>query len=317
MRSTSWRSCRPSRRSNRLGGARPRRDRRRFRRPDQPRPAPVRGEGDGRDVRARRRRRDGAGQRGDRGLRHFRRRGFRRQHAGRPALRSPRRRDATVEMRLLASDIDGGAFGAAAGMTRLAPIGRGTVSVILKGAGSAGDRCSGNANGRSRQASAQARCPASIWTACSLAPPRAACSRSTKCRQGRCRSTRWSSRPTSPAASRPSRKPRRIGPHRLLLSGIVSMPGAGWRSRAGQAGRGAAASGRRRQRFSSAARGAHPSCQPVPGGSGWMLANVRVALRPACRGTGSSADMPATLRIKLTRAGRPARRAGAAPRGAC
>lgn len=40
-----------------------------------------------------------------------------------------------VEMRLLASDVDGGAFGAAAGMTSLVPIGRGTVSLILKGRG--------------------------------------------------------------------------------------------------------------------------------------------------------------------------------------
>lgn len=38
----------------------------------------------------------------------------------------------TVEMRLLASDIDGGALATAAGMKRLLPIGRGTVSVILK-----------------------------------------------------------------------------------------------------------------------------------------------------------------------------------------
>ena len=52
-------------------------------------------------------------------------------------LRFDRKADGMqVEMRLLASDIDGGAFGAAAGMTRLAPIGRGTVSVILKGDGS-------------------------------------------------------------------------------------------------------------------------------------------------------------------------------------
>jgi AsmA protein len=42
-----------------------------------------------------------------------------------------------VEMRLLASEIDGGAFGAAAGLTRLLPIGSGNVSVILSGPGSA------------------------------------------------------------------------------------------------------------------------------------------------------------------------------------
>lgn len=40
-----------------------------------------------------------------------------------------------VELRLLASDIEGGAFGAATGMQRLVPIGQGTVSVILKGPG--------------------------------------------------------------------------------------------------------------------------------------------------------------------------------------
>jgi AsmA protein len=52
-----------------------------------------------------------------------------------------------VEMRLLASDVDGGAFGAVAGMTRLAPIGRGTVSVILKGDGSSWNSLLSNANG--------------------------------------------------------------------------------------------------------------------------------------------------------------------------
>ncbi|MDH6230310.1 AsmA protein [Mesorhizobium soli] len=40
-----------------------------------------------------------------------------------------------AEMRFLASDIEGGAFGAAAGMTRLVPIGRGNISLILKGPG--------------------------------------------------------------------------------------------------------------------------------------------------------------------------------------
>ncbi len=44
-----------------------------------------------------------------------------------------------VELRLLASDVDGGAFGAAAGMTRLVPVGRGTISVILKGQGTTWD----------------------------------------------------------------------------------------------------------------------------------------------------------------------------------
>ncbi|MGS1095031.1 AsmA family protein [Aquamicrobium terrae] len=40
-----------------------------------------------------------------------------------------------AEMRLLASDINGAAFGAAVGMTRLMPTGKGTISVILKGPG--------------------------------------------------------------------------------------------------------------------------------------------------------------------------------------
>ncbi|MER8482548.1 AsmA family protein [Mesorhizobium sp. M1322] len=52
-----------------------------------------------------------------------------------------------VEIRLLASDIDGGAFGTAAGMTRLVPIGTGTVSVILKGPGSTWDSIFENADG--------------------------------------------------------------------------------------------------------------------------------------------------------------------------
>lgn len=52
-----------------------------------------------------------------------------------------------VEMRLLASDVDGGAFAAAAGMTRLAPIGRGTVSIILKGDGSSWNALLAHANG--------------------------------------------------------------------------------------------------------------------------------------------------------------------------
>jgi AsmA protein len=52
-----------------------------------------------------------------------------------------------VEMRLLASDVDGGAFGAAAGLTNLAPAGRGTVSIILKGDGSSWDALLAHANG--------------------------------------------------------------------------------------------------------------------------------------------------------------------------
>ena len=63
-------------------------------------------------------------------------------------LRFDRKSDGTrVEMRLLASEIDGGAFGAAAGMTRLMPIGRGTVSVILNGQGGTWDSLLGHANG--------------------------------------------------------------------------------------------------------------------------------------------------------------------------
>ncbi|AMX96798.1 MULTISPECIES: AsmA family protein [Mesorhizobium] len=52
-----------------------------------------------------------------------------------------------VEIRLLASDIDGGAFGTAAGMTRLVPVGTGTVSVILKGPGRTWDSIFDNADG--------------------------------------------------------------------------------------------------------------------------------------------------------------------------
>jgi AsmA protein len=63
-------------------------------------------------------------------------------------LRFDRKGEGTqVEMRLLASDIDGAAFGAAAGMTRLAQAGRGTVSVILKGNGSDWDALLAQANG--------------------------------------------------------------------------------------------------------------------------------------------------------------------------
>ncbi|MEP9370781.1 AsmA family protein [Mesorhizobium sp. KR1-2] len=40
-----------------------------------------------------------------------------------------------AEMRFLASDVEGGAFGAAAGITRLVPIGRGNISIIIKGTG--------------------------------------------------------------------------------------------------------------------------------------------------------------------------------------
>ncbi len=70
--------------------------------------------------RAHRCRGDRTGERGAGGLRHLRRLGFRRHHTGRPALRPQGRiadRGTEVEMRLLASDVDGGAFAAAAGMT--------------------------------------------------------------------------------------------------------------------------------------------------------------------------------------------------------
>ncbi|QPC94754.1 AsmA family protein [Mesorhizobium sp. INR15] len=64
------------------------------------------------------------------------------------SLRFDRKPEGTqVEIRLLASDIDGGAFGTAAGMTRLVPIGTGTVSVILKGPGKAWDSVFENADG--------------------------------------------------------------------------------------------------------------------------------------------------------------------------
>lgn len=52
-----------------------------------------------------------------------------------------------AEMRLLASDIDGGAFGTAAGMSHIVPIGRGTVSVILQGPGLNWNTLLENANG--------------------------------------------------------------------------------------------------------------------------------------------------------------------------
>ncbi|MEO5759059.1 MAG: AsmA family protein [Mesorhizobium sp.] len=64
------------------------------------------------------------------------------------SLRFDRKPEGTqVEIRLLASDIDGGAFGTAAGMTRLVPVGTGTVSVILKGPGKAWDSVFENADG--------------------------------------------------------------------------------------------------------------------------------------------------------------------------
>lgn len=64
------------------------------------------------------------------------------------SLRFDRKPEGTqVEIRLLASDIDGGAFGTAAGMTRLVPASTGTVSVILKGPGKSWSSIFENADG--------------------------------------------------------------------------------------------------------------------------------------------------------------------------
>ncbi len=64
------------------------------------------------------------------------------------SLRFDRKPEGTqVEIRLLASDIDGAAFGSAAGMTRLVPASTGTVSVILKGPGKSWDSIFENADG--------------------------------------------------------------------------------------------------------------------------------------------------------------------------
>lgn len=63
-------------------------------------------------------------------------------------VRFDRKTDGTsVELRLLASDIEGGAFGTAAGMSRLVPIGKGTISMILKGPGRAWDQFLDKADG--------------------------------------------------------------------------------------------------------------------------------------------------------------------------
>ncbi len=64
------------------------------------------------------------------------------------SLRLDRRpQGAQAEIRLRASDIDGAAFGAAAGMTRLVPSGKGSVSLILKGPGMTWDSILENADG--------------------------------------------------------------------------------------------------------------------------------------------------------------------------
>jgi AsmA protein len=52
-----------------------------------------------------------------------------------------------VEMRLLASDVEGNAFSGAVGITTFMPAGRGTVSVIVKGDGSSWDTLLASANG--------------------------------------------------------------------------------------------------------------------------------------------------------------------------
>lgn len=64
------------------------------------------------------------------------------------SLRFDRKPEGTqVEMRLLASDINGAQFGEAAGMKRLVPTGTGSVSIILKGPGKSWDTVMDNANG--------------------------------------------------------------------------------------------------------------------------------------------------------------------------
>ncbi len=64
------------------------------------------------------------------------------------SLRFDRKPEGTqVEMRLLASDINGAQFGAAAGMKRLVPSGTGSVSIILKGPGKTWDSIMDNADG--------------------------------------------------------------------------------------------------------------------------------------------------------------------------
>ncbi|TIT07070.1 MAG: AsmA family protein, partial [Mesorhizobium sp.] len=64
------------------------------------------------------------------------------------SLRFDRKPEGTqVEIRLLASDVDGGAFATAAGMTRLVPVGTATVSVILKGPGRSWNSIFENADG--------------------------------------------------------------------------------------------------------------------------------------------------------------------------
>ncbi|WP_353646008.1 AsmA family protein [Mesorhizobium sp. WSM2239] len=64
------------------------------------------------------------------------------------SVRFDRKQDGPyAEMRLLASNIDGGALVSAAGMTKLVPIGQGTISMILKGPGASWESILENANG--------------------------------------------------------------------------------------------------------------------------------------------------------------------------
>lgn len=64
------------------------------------------------------------------------------------SLRLDRKPQGTqAEIRLLASDVGGAAFGAAAGMTTLIPSGKGTISVILKGPGKTWSSILENADG--------------------------------------------------------------------------------------------------------------------------------------------------------------------------
>jgi AsmA protein len=64
------------------------------------------------------------------------------------SLRFDRKPEGTqIEMRLLASDINGAQFGQAAGMKRLIPTGTGSVSIILKGPGKAWNAAMDSADG--------------------------------------------------------------------------------------------------------------------------------------------------------------------------
>ena len=148
------------------------------------------------------------------------------------SLRFDRKPEGTqVEIRLLASDVDGGAFATAAGMTRLVPVGTGTVSVILKGPGKDLEfdlrecRRIGLGDLRARHAQQVSTCRPS-----SSIPNKAASSRSTTSRTARCRSTAPRSRRPFPRAWRGWTRPRPI--RRNTRSGCPAsppMPGVDWR----------------------------------------------------------------------------------------